>query len=58
MRGISKVKLNHDITRHLPIELICEIVSCTYKIQHRLKFQSVLQDIEDCTMCVAISNGI
>ena len=38
--SILTVKLNHDITRNLPIELICEIVSYTCKFQHQLKFQS------------------
>ena len=50
--GILTVKLNHDITKNLPIDLICEIVSYTYKFQHQLKFQSVLRGIEDGTMCV------
>ena len=49
---ILTVKLNHNITRNLPIELICEIVSYTYKFQHQLIFQPVLRDIEDGTMCV------
>ena len=52
MCGILTVKLNHNITRNLPIDLIHEIVSYTYKFQHQLKFQPVLQDIEDGTMCV------
>ena len=46
------MKLNHDVTRNLLIELVYEIVSYTYKFQHQFKFQSVLQDIEDGTMCV------
>ena len=50
--GILTVKLNHNITRNLPIELVCEIVSYTYKFKHQLKFQPVLQDIKDGTMCV------
>ena len=50
--GILTVKLKHDITRNLPIDLISEIVSYTYKFQHQLKFQPVLRDIEDGTMCV------
>ena len=52
MCGILTVKLNHDIARNLPIELICEIVSYTCKFKHQLKFQLVLRDIEDGTMCV------
>ena len=40
--GIVTVKLNHNITANLPIELVCEIVSFTYKFQHQLKFQPVL----------------
>ena len=52
MCDISRVKLNYGITRNLPIELVCEIVSFTYKFKHQLKFQPVLQDIEDGTMCV------
>ena len=50
--GILTVKLNHNITRNLPIELICEIVSYTYKFKHQLKFQPVPWDIEDGTMCL------
>ena len=50
--GIVTVKLNHNITGNLPIELVCDIVSFTYKFQHQLKFPPVLQDIEDGTMCV------
>ena len=46
------VKLNHDITRDLLIELIREIVSYTYKFKHQLKIQPVLRDIDDGTMCV------
>ena len=45
--GILTVKLNHDITRNVPIELICEIVSYTYNFKHQLKFQPVIQHIED-----------
>ena len=52
MCGIVTVKLKQNITRNLPIELVCEIVSFTYKFKHQLKFQPVLQDIEDGTMCV------
>ena len=44
--------MNHDVTANLPIELVREIVSCTYKFQHLLKFHLMLQDIEDGTMCV------
>ena len=36
--GILTVKLNHDITRNLPIKLIGEIVSYTYKFKHQAKF--------------------
>ena len=43
--------MNHNITRNLPIELVCDIVSFTNKFQHQLKFQPVLQNIEDGTMC-------
>ena len=50
--GILTVKLNHNITRNLPIELIIEIVSYTNKFKHQLKFQPVIQDIKDGTMCV------
>ena len=54
--GILTVKLNHDITRNLPFDLICEIVFYTYKFKQKLqqkrKFQRVLQDIEDGTLCV------
>ena len=50
--GILTVKLNNDITRNLQIELICEIVSYTYKFKHEFKFQPVLQNIEDGIMCV------
>ena len=56
MCGIVTVKLKQNITRNLPIELVCEIVSFTYKFKHQLKFQPVLQDIEDGTMCVSNSN--
>ena len=49
---ILTVKLNHDITRNLLFELIREIMSYTYKFQHQLKFQPMLRDIEDGTMCV------
>ena len=52
MCGILTVKLNHNVTRNLPIELICEIVSYTCKFQLQLKFQPVLRVIEDGTMCV------
>ena len=52
LRGVLTVKLNHHIIRNLTIDLIREIVSYTYKFQHELKFQSVLQDIEDGTMCL------
>ena len=45
-----KAKLNHDITRNLPIDVIYEIVSYTYKFKHELK--PMLRDIEDGTMCV------
>ena len=48
----ATVKLNHNITRNLPIDLICEIVSYTYRFQKKLKFQPMLQNIEDGTMCV------
>ena len=47
--GILTVKLSHDITRNLPINLIREIASYTYKFKHQLKFQP---DIEDGTMCM------
>ena len=50
--GILTVKLNQDITRNLPIELIHEIVSYTYKFKDQLKFQKVLANIEDGTLCV------
>ena len=50
--GILTAKLNHNIARNLPIDLICKIVSYTYKFQHELKFQLVLRDIEDGTMCL------
>ena len=33
MCDILTVKLNHNITRNLPIELICKIVSYMYKLQ-------------------------
>ena len=46
------MKLNYNITRNLPIDLIREIVSYTYKFQHQLKFQPVHQDIEDGTVRV------
>ena len=50
------VKLNHNITRNLPIDVIREIVSYTYRFQQKVKqkrkFQRVLQDIEDGTLCV------
>ena len=52
MCGIVTIKLNHNITDNLPIELVCEIVSFIYKFKHQLKFQPVLRDIEDGTMCV------
>ena len=52
MCGILTVKLNHDITRNLPIDVIREIVSYAYRFQQKLKFQYVLRDIEDGTMCV------
>ena len=51
--GIVTVKLNHNITANLPIEQSCEIASFMYKFQHQLKFQPVLRDIEDGTMCVS-----
>ena len=48
--------MNHNITRNLPIDVIREIVSYTYrfqqKVQQKRKFQSVLRNIEDGTMCV------
>ena len=48
--------MNHNITRNLPIDVIREIVSYTYrfqqKVQQKRRFQSVLRDIEDGTMCV------
>ena len=44
--------MNHNIAANLPIELVCEIASFMYKFQHQLKFQPVLRDIEDSTMCV------
>ena len=47
----SKIE-SQNITGNLPIDLVCEIVSFSYKFQHQLKFQPVLQDIEDSTMCV------
>ena len=47
--GFVTVKLNHNITGNSPIELICEIVSFTYKFQHQVKFQPMLRDIEDGT---------
>ena len=50
--GILTVKLNHNITRNLPIDLICEIFSYTYRFQQKLIFQRVLQDIENGNMCV------
>ena len=50
------VKLNHNITRNLPIDVIREIVSYTYryqqKVQQKRRFQFVLRDIENGTMCV------
>ena len=49
--GIVTVKLNHNNADNLPIELVREIVFM-YKFQHELKFQPMLQDIEDGTMCV------
>ena len=52
MCGILTVKLNNNITRNLPNELIREIVSYTYKFKHQLKFQPMIRDIEDGTMCV------
>ena len=52
MCGILTVRLNNNITRNLPIDLIREIVSYTYKFKHQLKFQPVIRDIEDGTMCV------
>ena len=52
MFDILTVKLNHDIMRNLPIDLIREIVSYTYRFQQKLKFQRVLQDIKDGTICV------
>ena len=50
--GIITVKLNHNIVANFPIELVREIVSFTYKFQHQLKFQLMLRDMEDGTMCV------
>ena len=50
--GSVTVKLNHNIAGNLPIELVCAIASFTYKFQHQLKFQPVLQNIEEGTMCV------
>ena len=32
--------------------MVYDIVSFTYKFQHQLKFQSMLRDIGDGTMCV------
>ena len=52
MCGILTVKSNHNITRNLPIRLACEVVSFTHKFKHQLKFQPVLRDIEDGTMCL------
>ena len=52
MCGILRVKLKNDITRNLPIDVICEIVSYTYKFRLQLKFQPMLQMIEDGTICV------
>ena len=52
MRGILTVNLNHNMLDNLPIELVCEIGSFTYKFQHQLKFQPMVQKIEDGTMCV------
>ena len=40
--GILTVKLNHDITRNLPINLISEIVSYTYRFPQKLNSQPVL----------------
>ena len=50
--GIVTVKLNHNITANLPIELVCEILSFMFELEHQLKFQPMLQNIEDGTMCV------
>ena len=50
--GIVTVKLNHNITGNLPIEMVYKIVSLMYEFQHQLKFQPVLRKIEDGTMCV------
>ena len=36
--GIVIVKMNHNITGNLSIDLVCEIVFFTQKVQHQLKF--------------------
>ena len=55
---ILPVKLNHGMTRNLPIEMIRDIVSYTYKFKHQHKFQPVLRDVKDGAIYVANSNGI
>ena len=43
--GILTVKLNHDITRNLMNDLICEVVSYTYKFKHQLNIHQLSEYI-------------
>ena len=46
------MKLNHDITGNLPIDVVRIILFYTHKFKHQDKFQPVLRDIEDGSMIV------
>ena len=55
---ISTVKLNHDITGNLPMNVVNIILFFTYKFKHQQKFQPVLRDIEDGSMIVLKTLGL
>ena len=56
--SIATVKLNHDITRNLPMDVVNIILLFTYKFKHQEKFQPVLRDIEDGSMIVLQTLGM
>ena len=51
------MKLNHDITGNLPIDVVRIILFYTHKFKHQAKFQPVLRDIEDGSMIVLQTIG-
>ena len=55
--SIAIVKLNHDITRNLPMDVVNIILFFTYKFKHQEKFQPVLRDIENGRLIVLKTLG-